>query len=129
MIQSQSVAFYARVSSQKQADEKTIESQCDALCLHIKKEGFTISEENKFCDDGFSGSDLVRPALERLRDLIHASVIDKLYIHSPDRLSRSMIHSMILLDEFQRNGCEVVFLNQLGIPDSPERSGSGHPKR
>ena len=122
MIQSQSVAFYARVSSQKQADEKTIESQCDALCLHIKKEGFTISEENKFCDDGFSGSDLVRPALERLRDLIHASVIDKLYIHSPDRLSRSMIHSMILLDEFQRNGCEVVFLNQLGIPDSPERS-------
>ena len=122
MIQSQNVAFYARVSSQKQADDKTIQSQCDALCLHIKTEGLTISEENKFCDDGFSGSDMVRPALERLRDLIHASVIDRLYIHSPDRLSRSMIHSMILLDEFQRNGCEVVFLNQLGIPDSPERS-------
>jgi site-specific DNA recombinase len=122
MIQSTNVAFYARVSSQKQADDRTIQSQCDALCLHIKNEGLTIPEENKFCDDGFSGSTMVRPALERLRDLIHASVIDRLYIHSPDRLSRSMIHSMILLDEFQKNGCEVVFLNQLGIPDSPERS-------
>jgi hypothetical protein len=31
---------------------------------------------------------LVRPALERLRDQAAAGAIDRLYVHSPDRLAR-----------------------------------------
>ena len=38
-----------------------------------------------YVDDGYSGSTLVRPALERLRDRVGA--IDRLYVHSPDRLA------------------------------------------
>ena len=114
------VAFYARVSSQKQSDEKTIQSQCNALRERLAEDGYVIPKSREFCDDGYSGSELVRPALESMRDEIHSGLIDKIYILSADRLARSMSHQMILLDEFQRKHCEVIFLDQKGIPEGPE---------
>jgi site-specific DNA recombinase len=47
-------------------------------------------------------------------------MIDRLYIHSPDRLARNFAHQAILLEEMSKHGCEVIFLNQAGLPDSPE---------
>ena len=67
------VALYARVSSQKQADENTIDSQCQAIRESIQQDHFTLSEDNVFCDHGYSGADLLRPALEQLRDRVAAS--------------------------------------------------------
>ena len=43
----------------------------------------------QFLDDGYSGATLIRPALERLRDVVAAGSVDRLYIHSPDRLART----------------------------------------
>ena len=63
-------AFYARVSSQKQADEKTIQSQCDRLRKRVQEDRLTVSKEHEFLDDGYSGSELLRPALEMLRDKV-----------------------------------------------------------
>ena len=114
------VALYARVSSQRQAEEKTIDSQCQAIQARIRKDCLTIAEDNVYCDEGYSGAELFRPALEQLRDRIAASLIDRLYVHSPDRLSRKMAHHALLLEEFCKHGCEVIFLNQEGLPSSPE---------
>lgn len=50
--------------------------------------GLLLYEELQFIDAGYSGATLVRPALERLRDLAAAGGIDRLYVHSPDRLAR-----------------------------------------
>ncbi len=55
-----------------------------------------------------------------MRDQIHAGLIDKVYILSADRLARSLSHQMILLDEFRRGHCEVIFVDQRGIPEGPE---------
>ena len=63
------VALYARVSSERQADELTIQSQVAALRERIRSDGRTLDKELCFLDDGYSGATLVRPALERLRDL------------------------------------------------------------
>ena len=52
----------------------------------IEQDGFRLEEEHCFLDDGYSGSTLLRPALERLRDLVHCGGVDRLYVHSPDRL-------------------------------------------
>lgn len=60
-------AFYARVSSQKQANERTIESQCDAIRKRIKTDGLSVDSQLEFRDDGWSGTELLRPALEKLR--------------------------------------------------------------
>lgn len=114
------VALYARVSSQRQADEGTIESQRQAIIDRITQDGFQMHSDLEFCDEGYSGAQLLRPELERLRDRISTSTIDRLYIHSPDRLSRKMAHQAILLEEFAKYDCHVIFLNQQDNSDSPE---------
>lgn len=62
------VALYARVSSEKQAQENTILSQVSALENRIITDDHKLLEEFKFIDNGYSGSNLVRPGLEKLRD-------------------------------------------------------------
>src|SRR5262245_66309608 len=73
----------------------------------------------QFLDEGYSGATLVRPALERLRDVSAAGSVDRLYVHSPDRLARKYAYQVLLVDEFRRAGVEVVFLNR-ALGQSPE---------
>jgi site-specific DNA recombinase len=117
-----SVALYARVSSQRQADELTILSQTAVLRQRIEQDGFGVEEERCFLDEGYSGSTLLRPALERLRDLAHCGGIDRLYVHSPDRLTRNYVYQMLLLEEFSRQGVQVIFLNH----DPQDQSAEGN---
>ena len=69
MDSSTSAALYARVSSQQQAEQMTIQSQVAALRQRIEQDGLTVAEELCFLDEGYSGSTLLRPSLERLRRL------------------------------------------------------------
>jgi site-specific DNA recombinase len=105
-------AIYARVSSERQAQEDTIASQVQALRARVAEEGLTLDEELCFLDDGYSGSTLVRPALERLRDQAAAGAVERLYVHSPDRLARRYAYQALLVDELQHWGVELVFLNR-----------------
>ena len=104
-------AIYARVSSEQQAEAATIDSQVDALQGRIAADGLTLETEMRFLDEGYSGATLIRPALERLRDVAATGAIDRLYVHSPDRLARKYAYQVLLLDELQRCGVEVTFLN------------------
>ncbi len=112
-------ALYARVSSEHQADANTIASQVTALQERAHADGLVVSETMTFLDDGYSGATLVRPALERLRDAMSAGAIDRLYIHSPDRLARKYAYQVVLVEECSRVGVEVVFLNR-ELGRSPE---------
>ena len=112
-------ALYARVSSERQATAQTIASQLAALHERVTVDGYVLPEAMQFLDDGYSGTTLVRPALERLRDLVAAGAVDRLYIHSPDRLARKYAYQVLLVDEFHRAGVEVVFLNR-ELGRSPE---------
>jgi len=104
-------AIYARVSSQQQAEAGTIASQVEALAERLGQEGLSVEPELRFIDDGYSGATLVRPGLERLRDVAATGAIDRLYVHCPDRLARKYAYQVLLVDEFQRCGVELVFLN------------------
>jgi site-specific DNA recombinase len=66
-------ALYARVSSDRQKEADTIASQVAALRARIAPDGLPLAEGLCFLDDGVSGSTLVRPALERLRDAVYAA--------------------------------------------------------
>jgi site-specific DNA recombinase len=112
-------ALYARVSSEQQADAHTIASQMAALRERVTADGLTLLPEREFIDAGYSGATLVRPALERLRDLAAAGGLDRLNVHSPDRLARKYAYQVLLLDEWQRAGVEVVFLNR-AVGTTPE---------
>src|SRR3954469_15498876 len=112
-------AFYARVSSEAQARDKTIVSQVAALRERIAADGVTMLPDAAYIDEGHSGSSLVRPALERLRDAVAAGDIDRVYVLAPDRLARRHAHQALLMEEFRRAGIEVAFLNR-PIGASPE---------
>src|SRR5215213_5319133 len=105
-------AIYARVSSDQQAERHTIDSQVEALLARAAADGHKIQAELRFLDAGQSGASLIRPALERLRDLVAMAAIDVVYVHAPDRLARSYAHQAVLIEEFARAGAEVVFLNR-----------------
>ncbi|MGH6690846.1 MAG: recombinase family protein, partial [Gammaproteobacteria bacterium] len=112
-------ALYARVSSVQQAEAHTVASQVVALRERIAADGLVVPEALQFIDEGYSGATLVRPALERLRDLAAAGAVDRLYVHSPDRLARKYAYQVLLVDEFERTGVEIIFLNR-ELGRSPE---------
>lgn len=112
-------AIYARVSSEQQAAAHTIASQVAALQARVAADGLALPEMRQFFDEGYSGATLVRPALEQLRDLIATGAVDRLYVHSPDRLARKYAYQVLLVDEFQRMGVEVICLNR-ALGRSPE---------
>jgi len=103
-------AIYARVSSDKQKEEHTIASQTAALIAFAQDNGYSVPPEWVFEDEGYSGASLVRPGLERIRDLAAEGQIEAVLIHSPDRLSRKYAYQVLLVEEFFRSGVEAVFL-------------------
>ena len=113
------VAMYARVSSDQQTQAQTIDSQVAALRARVTADDCVLLPECEFIDEGYSGATLVRPGLERLRDLCASGGVERLYVHSPDRLARKYAYQVLLIDEFQRMGIEVVFLNR-ELSQSPE---------
>ena len=108
------VALYARVSSDQQAEAHTIASQVAALRAQITADGLALPAALAFLDDGYSGTNLQRPALDRLRDAAAAHQIDRLYVLCPDRLARNYAYQVLLLDELTHAGVEVRFLNHPG---------------
>ena len=77
-----------------------------------------LIEAHVFRDEGFSGSRLDRPALDALRDAIRDAAIDIVAVLSPDRLARRYAYQVLLIEEFRRAGCEIVFLHR-PISDDP----------
>jgi site-specific DNA recombinase len=71
-------AMYARVSSERQAEAHTVESQVAARRERIARDGLHLPDELQFIDEGYSGATLVRPALERLRDAVAVGAVDRL---------------------------------------------------
>jgi site-specific DNA recombinase len=106
------VALYAPVSSDSQAQARTLQSQLAALRERIAQDGAALIPEHEFVDEGYSGSTLIRPALERLRDAMVAGEVQRLYVHAPDRLARKYAYQVMRVDELQRAGVELVLLNR-----------------
>jgi site-specific DNA recombinase len=104
------VAIYARVSSERQKEQATIVSQTTVLLEHAVQQNWTVPNEWRFLDEGYSGASLVRPGLDSLRDRIAEGQIDTVLVLSPDRLSRKYAYQILLTEEFHRHGTELVYL-------------------
>jgi site-specific DNA recombinase len=87
------------------------------LRCRVEQDRHQLLDEHILLDDGFSGSYLDRPALDRLRDLAKDRTIDLVYIHSPDRLARRYVHQVLLMEELERFGCVIVFLENTPSKD------------
>lgn len=113
-------AIYCRVSTDEQRKGDTIASQIGELEKYAIREHLTI--EQRFIDNGWSGSILYRPELDKLRDEIKSGNVKCILALHPDRLSRKQIHQLMILDEFQKAGVKVVFTTQPNQDDQSEES-------
>jgi site-specific DNA recombinase len=106
------VAVYVRVSTARQTQQQTIEQQLVRLHAHVQQQGWPLSQEHVYRDDGCSGATLARPGLDRLRDQVARRELDRVMITAPDRLARNYVQQMVLLEEFAQHGCCVEFLDR-----------------
>jgi len=101
-------AVYARTSS----DQHPIGQQLAELRGRVADDDVRVPAEWELVDDGSSGATLVRPGLDRVRELIAEGGIERLYVQSPDRLARTCAQQAQLVHEFQGAGIEVVFVDR-----------------
>ncbi len=97
------LAIYCRVSTSLQEREETIQSQIAEL-KEIWKDHVIVRE---YIDNGWSGGNLDRPDLDRLREDAKAGVFDTLSIYSTDRLSRNLYHQGIIVEELRKKEIEI----------------------
>jgi site-specific DNA recombinase len=111
-------AIYARVSTGRQERDQTIEGQLTALRQWAQSGGHSLRPEHVFTDEGYSGSRLDRPALDRLRDAAREGEFDVVAVYTPDRLARRYAYQVVLLEELRKAACEVVFVHH-PLSDDP----------
>ena len=105
-------AVYARVSSEQQEKEETIESQLDSIEAYAREHHVCFANEDVYIDDGYSGKVLRRPALDKLMDHVCEGHYEQVLILNPDRLARSYGHQILLIEEFGRAGCTPLFVQR-----------------
>lgn len=111
-------ALYARVSTDKQEREHTIESQLAALQTYAVEKGYAVDERHVYVEE-FPGDRLDRPKLDALRDRARDGEFEAVLISCPDRLARRFAYQEIVIEELERYGCKVEFLER-PISDNPE---------
>lgn len=115
------MVLYARVSSHQQTKRGTIESQIAALTERIVGDRTHVAEDVRFVGADIGGVTLIRPQLERLRDRTALGLVDRLYVLSPDRLSRKYAHQALLMEGLSACSVQAVFRNH-AIGVTPEES-------
>ncbi len=115
------------MSSERQKEDQTIASQTAALKEHAAASGLEVPAEWIFEDEGYSGATLVRPGLERLRDLAAQVEVEVVMCYSPDRLARKYAYQALLMEEFARVGTEGNEPPAGGLPGGTPLAGGASP--
>jgi site-specific DNA recombinase len=103
-------ALYVRCSLEEQS-EYGLASQLSELRVHAAKCGYSVKAELEFIDDGYSGADLGRPALTKLRGMIREKQVDVVMVHGPDRLARRLALQLLVIEECERAGVKLDFVS------------------
>jgi site-specific DNA recombinase len=109
--------LYARVSSDLQKKERTIESQITELKGQIRDAGDVLVKE--YVDDGYSGARLDRPALEDLRRDVKTPLFDSIYFLNTDRIARDVTYQIIIISEILKHQKQLI-INGRDYVENPE---------
>jgi len=102
--------------SDRQEQEETVQSQLAELRARIEAD--RVAHALEFVDEGYGRDNLVRPALDKLRDLAAHDDLNRIYVQAPDRLASGW-KLVFLVEELRGHGLEVVFLKG-AADDTPE---------
>jgi site-specific DNA recombinase len=110
--------LYARVSTDLQQKEGTIESQVVTLRRQITAAGQELVRE--YIDDGYTGTLLTRPGLEQLRSDLKTDLFDVVHFLAADRIARDAAYQSIIVGELISHGKQIIIngVNYENIPES-----------
>lgn len=109
-------AYYLRVSDDDGSkEENSIDTQrscCEAWLKLQRANKKPVEYVDEFVDLGRSATDLDRPSLKRLLDLVEARVVNTIVCSRLDRLTRSLLDFCRLAEAFDGQGVKLVTTNQ-----------------
>lgn len=106
------VAIYCRVSTDSQEREGTsLESQREA-CVKLTQElGYKVPKQF-IVEETYSGLTLDRPRLNEVRQWVRQGEVDAVVAYCLDRLSRDPVHFIILQEEMEKAGVEIILATE-----------------
>ena len=106
------IALYPRVSTQEQAiNGHSIDEQIERMRKYCEAMGWTIYKT--YTDAGYSGGNMDRPGLQSMIRDIEKGKIDKVLVYKLDRLSRSQLDTLYLIEKvFIANGTDFVSMSE-----------------
>jgi site-specific DNA recombinase len=112
--------IYARVSTTDQADNGySLPTQIEACHALAAQQEYHVDPAHLFTDD-YTGTSLNRPQLRRLRELVRSGAVQTVLVHDLDRLSRRLVHQLILTEEFERAGVALLVVTMPRDTKTPE---------
>jgi len=107
------VAIYPRWSTDEQTSGTTLETQLTSCKNYILSQGWNINEDLIFIDDGYTGANLNRPEITRLREYIQDKKVDCVIVYKLDRLSRNLRDAVnLVMDEW----LDICYLKSVTEP-------------
>ena len=100
-------AIYCRVSTEEQKDGRTIDSQIRELEDFAQANSHVVTV--RYIDDGWSGSILNRPELDRLRDDADKGLFEAVLVNDVDRLSRELTHLGVIKKDLEKKNVKLIF--------------------
>jgi site-specific DNA recombinase len=117
LVYMKKAVLYARVSSDLQRKEKTIDSQILELKKQIVDAGDVLVKE--YVDDGYSGARLDRPALDQFRKDLKTNLFETIYFLNTDRIARDVTYQNIILGEIIKAKKQII-INGKDYVNNPE---------
>lgn len=97
------IRIYARQSLDKK-DSLSISSQIE-FCKREIKDG---EDYKVYTDKGYSGSNIHRPAFEKLLNDVENNLVSKVIVYRLDRISRSLLDFAKIIELFQKHNVEFI---------------------
>lgn len=104
-IRPDAVAIYIRWSTEEQGEGTTLEIQRERCALFARSQGWQVREALTFIDEGYSGANMERPAMKRLRQAVAAGTVDCVVSYKLDRLSRNLVDTVNLVRQEWAGKC------------------------
>lgn len=102
---------YARVSTENQLENYSIEEQTDRLKSYCAARDWVLL--HTYVDGGYSGGNTDRPALQAMLAQLRETHVDAVVVYKLDRLSRSQKDTLTLIeDELLAHGTDFVSINE-----------------
>ncbi len=110
-------AVYTRKSTEEGLEQEfnSLDAQREAGEAYVRSQagqGWALLPERND-DGGFTGGNMDRPALQRLKADIQASKVDCVIVYKVDRLSRSLLDFARLMETFEQHQVAFVSVTQL----------------